>query len=531
MSEQSRTSALLLLVLLLLAGVLKADYLAAHEAQEPLHFAPYGDSVVWLDEVQRAFGQGGDRGAFYKPPLYTVLLAQLGAQVEGAGRQAVRWGQLGLGLGILTLVFLWAQSLAASRSGRGHLAGTLAFLALLFYAPMSFQETKLLDSLLGLFLALLSCFLLWRAERAALGRNALLGIGVLFGLAGLARTANLLLVPAFALVLFAQGRRGPAAALLLGCVLAITPVGLHNVRACGELLPINYSEGHTFLVGNNENSRGIYTLPPGYPDGVLNERLVEQGMARQALGHLPSPAEQRDHSYATGWHYLSTHPARIPGLLFDKLRFALSSYEVDDNYSLHRERQRFGLLRWAWLPFTALLALGLAFFVERDFPDKRFLAIPLAFNAGLLLVFYVNARYRLPLAPFLAIGGGVFLAGRFRSQNTSPLRRAATVLMLLAPFAFTTLAGLPYTQHELRESEQFFDIVLDLHAANTRIQHGDVEQAAAILARGIQTHPSSPDLAAALPRLLAQLPAAERARAESAAAKARETPTGEPRDP
>jgi 4-amino-4-deoxy-L-arabinose transferase-like glycosyltransferase len=452
-------SLLLLLALLALAAVMKFRYLDAYERTDPLARAPYGDSVVYLDEVKRHF-RSGEPAVFYKPPAYTLVLAALGGD-RPEGWHRVRVLQLLLGLGILACIF------GMARARGGSWAGAIAFGLALFYAPLTFHETKLLDTTLALFLVVAACALFDAYLRRPGGALAFL-TGILLGLASLSRAANLVLVLAAAAVLLFRREKRDSLVLLGAAALTVLPVSLHNLRASGEFIPVNYSEGHTFLVGNNPNSRGIYSLPPGYSDGVLNERVQEEALARRALGRDPTPAEQRNLSYAEGLRFLAEHPGRVPALLFDKLRFALSPVEISDNYSLPRERKKLGLLTCFVIPFPLVLALGLFGLAAGRLRPAPPVILPLCVTAALLLIFYVTARYRLPLVPFLAVSAGTGLSGLMHRDARPPAWRiklgAALVILLLILLAATKL---PYSKEEIRAAEETFQTFLDFHAARS----------------------------------------------------------------
>ncbi|MFH0943799.1 MAG: hypothetical protein V2A76_01265, partial [Planctomycetota bacterium] len=410
---------------------------------------------------------------------------------EPRGAAMVRWIQAALGCLALVMVFLLA------RSRGGDLAGAIAFLALAMYAPATFHETKLLDTVLSLFLTLLACVALDPLLRGGKGRGAALGAGLLVGVAALCRSANLLLAVLAAAVLLGRRRWARAATLLLGAAVPVLPVALWNASASGDFIPVNYSEGHTFLVGNNPNCRGIYNLPEGYPDGVLGERQVEFERARRELGREPSPGEQRDHSYAEGFQFLREHPRAVPELLLNKLRFALSSYSVNDNYSLVRERERYGMLTWFRLPFSLLVLLGLGSFWLRPWSAWGAVGLPVAVTFLLLLAFYVTERYRLPMVPFLAVAAGVGLADLLRRERRRGVSRAAwlrAAVTCACCGGFLLAVPLPVPARDLAHSERLFDLTLDVHAARRLQELGEFDRAAAILAVAVRDHPEAPGL-------------------------------------
>ena len=320
---------------------------------------------------------------------------------------------------------------------------------------------------------------------------ALLAAGVAFGVAALARSPALLVAALLAVIAWRSSGWRPALCLALGTALPVLPVTVHNVRAEGDLVLVNASDAFTFLAGNNANSVGIYALPPGYPDGVLRERLYEKEMARQALGREPTLREQRRYTYGRAIEYLDEHRERIPGLLFDKLRFALSSYEVDDNYSMMRERQRYGLMRGMVVPFGVLLVLGLVGLVlgARGRPS---LVAPLLVTLVVLIVFYVTSRFRLVAAPMLAVAAGVGVerllglpGPRGRGGSPSVARKVLATGVGLALALVLWAAPLPVPRDALDASERYFGQMLDLHAARTAVQDARPVDAAGILAAGI----------------------------------------------
>ena len=98
--------------------------------------------------------------------------------------------------------------------------------------------------------------------------------------------------------------------MLLGLAVAVLPVTLYNAHRSGALIPINSNDSYTFLAGNNRFAQGIYALPPGHPDGVLNEREVEIEMARRALGRDPTLGEVRRYTYRQARSELLASPWR-----------------------------------------------------------------------------------------------------------------------------------------------------------------------------------------------------------------------------
>lgn len=506
-----------LAALLVLAALVKAKYQFDYAAREPLADAPYGDSLVYLDEVERHFRGEGEH-AFYKPPAYTALLAACDAGTS-EGRVRVRVLQSILGLVTLVFVFLLAEARG------GLLAGAIAFLLALGYAPLTYHESKLLDTTAAICVTACGAWLLDRSLRVGVCAGNAFLVGLVFGLGALVRGANLALgLCAALLFVFSRGGResgsrlrgiGHAIVCFLGVALPIAPITRHNHRASGDWIAVNYSEGHTVLTGNNANAFGMFSLPPGYPDGVWNECAVEFEIAKRALGRDPSPAEQRAFSYDAAFRFLREHAARVPELMWNKARFAVSARPLGDNDSLLRERERFGLLPGLSIAFPWLLAPALAMLALRRARPLAPIALPLGFALLSLFVAFVNERYRCAAAPYLATLAALApgaLIDRFRGESQ---RRVSLAIFLGGlPLVLALARELPVTEEQLDRSEQVFSVILDLHAANTIRARGDLERAAAVLGAGIADHEEVAECVAldgALSELLRETPTSERA--------------------
>lgn len=485
-----------------LAAVIKFSYAAEYEAREPLSLTPYGDSVVYLDEALRLSESTGPLGdfAYYKPPLYTWLLSALGAY-DPSTWPLLRRLQAVLGVASVALVFLLALRL----HGLG--AAILSCLLLALYAPFTFAESKILDTTLGLSLMLGALALIPTQDIADLKPGRALAAGLCLGIASLARPVNLLLLTALVVMLAAKRRQVASTSLLVGAALAILPVTLHNKSISGDYILINYSGGHTFWTGNNENARGMYAPPPGFPEGVLNERSYEQQLAAQALGRPASPAEQRNYSYRQGLKFLLENSIRLPMLGLNKLRFAVSNYEVSDNYLLPRERRK-GLLRVCIVPFAALLALAVAAHLSSSRRRAWLPSLGVCAAFVVLLVVYTTSRYRLPATPFLAITAGASVTV-IRGATWSQRARFALVASIV--FGISLFMPLPESKEDLRQSENYFDTMLDLHATELLLRQQRTLEAADSFAEAIHRTEDDSSLLQLEQTLLSALPPDQRA--------------------
>ena len=115
-------------------------------------------------------------------------------------------------------------------------------------------------------------------------------------------------------------------------------------------------------------------------------------------------AEVSDFWLARGIDYLHQNPDRALQMLGHKSALLLNDYEVPDNQSLYVLAPHSPALRWSFLTFGWILPfalLGLA--VDWRSPRTRLLAALLLVYGLSVVAFFVLARFRLPMVPFLVV--------------------------------------------------------------------------------------------------------------------------------
>ncbi len=241
------------LLALFLAVALGADLLA--------HLHLVGQTVIlsggndWLAYESFArdvlldgplLGTVGQGQPYYYQPLYVYWLALIHL-ILGEGLFGPLVMNAALGVAASLLVYLVARDLF------GRLAAVVAMLLFAAYRVTVFAPTTdlLLSENLLVPLVPLLLFLLARAARTA-SWWAIVGAGVVLGLAGLARTTPLAVLPIALLALGLGFRRlglsGPAAGSRLAVLVAvslltISPAAIRNYLVSGRLVPITSSVG------------------------------------------------------------------------------------------------------------------------------------------------------------------------------------------------------------------------------------------------------------------------------------------------
>ena len=398
-------------------------------ARTPFFAVPVVDASsfdIWARDLLDGGGMMTD--AWFKPPLYPYLLAGLYA-VSGKSMAFVQAVQMLAGVASAALSLVLARRLL--RPGPALAAGLIT--ALLPILP--FFEAQLLAEPWTTLLTLLALErLLIDGAGSSPPRGRVLQAGLLLGVAALGRPNLLALVLAVGVWLaWERGRpRVPARAwpLLLAAALPVLGATVRNLAVSGEPVLISANAGANLWAGNRDGADGISAIPVGL---LWDDLQLE---CRQA-GAVSAAASSR-HLTRRALSWMGSHPGRAAELAGRRVLALLSGWEIRNNIDpgwLAREHGVWLLARWwpgTWLviPF----ALAGAVFACRG-RAWALLLTAAAVQAAALLPFFVNARFRQPLLPLLALfaaAGGAWLLGRWRAGGPRAALPGLVVLALAA---------------------------------------------------------------------------------------------------
>lgn len=375
----------------------------------------------------------GDR-PFYRAPLYLYFLAVFYA-VFGPSPFFPKLAQVILG-GLNPLLLFWiGRKLFSQR------VGLLAAVVGGLYGNFVFYEAILLKTGLSVFLILSSMGLLLTAVE----RNRWLywlGGGGLIGLSALLRPNLLLYIPlAMASIIWVGKRDGlrntvrRAFMFGLGALILIIPVTLRNLYM-GDLVLINTVGGFSFYIGNNPVARPTYRKVPGISGTFFGEPEDIQRVAEEVTGRKLRPSEASTFWLKKGLSFIYHNPISFLKLFAGKLFLSVNQLEVPDTENLYLA-QRFSTVLNLPLPsFGLILPLGLvgAFIGRRQQSGRIFLDFFILTVFFTLAMFYVTARYRLSMVPFLIIYAShtiVWAIDRLRAKEYCPLLLALVATAIL----------------------------------------------------------------------------------------------------
>ncbi|MCK4409413.1 MAG: tetratricopeptide repeat protein, partial [Candidatus Eisenbacteria sp.] len=194
------------------------------------------------------------------------------------------------------------------------------------------------------------------------------------------------------------------AIVVLGVAAVVLPVTLRNYVVGRDFVPIASQGGINFFIGNNSTSDGASAVMPVLGESWENEDVVR--VAETHRGRTLRPSEVSGFWYEKGREFLAENPGAAAGLYVRKFALFWDSYELANNKDIYFFGGMSPVFRWLrWLGFGVvgpLAVLGMFLTVRRNGAAMLVMLFVLSYMAGVLL-FFVNARFRLPVVPFLLL--------------------------------------------------------------------------------------------------------------------------------
>ena len=421
--------------------------------------------------------------AFRLSPLYPYLLAA-GYYVSGTPKPYVAklWQAL---LGALScgLTYLLARRLF------GNKAGVAAGILYLLFGPLMFTESLILLESSMCFLHLLFLLLLV----AALDKRSptLAGAaGLALGLTALLRGNVLLYVPAimlFALWRPQDGRRRAARRLVLPLVIGVLlPLSFSitaNYLAERDFVLLSSNAGYNFYVGNRPGASGVYDRIRQFKHVASHINIDPDGrdFARAVTGKGLSPSEASQFWFRTTLRSVQGKWGGISLLFLKKVGLFFNRHELPQMYWFGVARESSTLLKLLPVSFaiiTPLALFGLILAFARAGP-QRLLATFVVLYVLSIAVFFVVARYRIPLVPLLLVFSGAAVSWWLDRLRTSSVRKMLKPTVLLAILAVP--AFLPLQVHKPA-------VVYADYAAHC-LAHGVLHQASAFAQKAHELAP------------------------------------------
>ena len=375
-------------------------------ANSPIAEMVIEDSKTYHDWALRI--AGGDwmgTDVFYALPLYPYLLGLI-YTIFGSYLQVAKFIQILIGTISCGLIFLLGRRLFNVS------VGLMAAFLMAIYGWLIVYDSAILSPVLIIFLDALVLLYLLRLEKRSSGWVGWFGGGLLIGITTAASAHILPFIPLVVVWLFVnpafrtnRPRWISAAVYLLGVIIALAPITIHNWQVGDDFVPLTAHGGINFFIGNNPHSRGVFEPPPILRSGGATLRHDAEKIARKALGRELKPSEVSAYWFNQGFTFIREQPLKFCGLFYRKFTIFWDNLEIADvihPYFFIKVAPilKIPFLVFGWIAPFALLGLALSW-------KRRSRIFLIYFFIGgyifSIVLYFINSRYRLPLVPFLLI--------------------------------------------------------------------------------------------------------------------------------
>ena len=343
----------------------------------------------------------------FRAPIYPIFLS-LVYMLLSAGPLLIRIIQILLG------------SLTCVMSGKigqrifGEKVGFASGMLVAVSGMMFYFDLELLPTTLAIFLMMWGLLKLFNAIEAydkgkGFGKNYMYS-GLLIGLAVLTRPTFIIFLPIIPIWLYVTFKKSRPAILftLLPLLLLSTSLLIHLLSGAGPSL-ISAQGGANFYIGNIHGADGITAELPGVGAGWSWKTLA----ARPELesGRELNASEVDSYYWKLGIAEIKGDPGAWLKLMFRKARLFWNRVEISSNRDIYYHAAQvpvFGILLYLAFPLFVPFFLAGAVLNWQN-RDVRLILLLTAGFFLLTILFFVNARFRHPVLPFLIIlsAGGV----------------------------------------------------------------------------------------------------------------------------
>jgi tetratricopeptide (TPR) repeat protein len=210
--------------------------------------------------------------------------------------------------------------------------------------------------------------------------------------------------------------------------------------------------------------------------------------ARRAAGRTPTPKEVSAYWSQKAWRDIGADPCRWFRLLAYKTALFANHAEIPDNYNYSFMSGRFAPLRfnpfgfWILAPF-AIAGLGVA--IARGGRWKLIVLVALVYT-GSVFLFYVTARYRAPVVPFLALLAALAVEQLVAWLKKQDFQRALVFCVVI--FGLFVAVSKPLVPENLGFDREYYAL------GNMEMERGNFEGAIESYLSALDSRSYSPEI-------------------------------------
>jgi tetratricopeptide (TPR) repeat protein len=408
---------------------------------------------------------------FFRPPLYAYFLGFI-YWLFGHDYLLARVVQMVIGSLSCVLVYFLARKIFGPRA-----AALSGLLAATYWTTIYF-EGEFQPPVLLIFLDVVFLLLLTDLSKTSTLLTPL-GAGVVLGLSAMARPNILLFLPIAVIYCFLKIKpRGARRSIVAACLLvvgtagAVAPATIRNYVVGGDTVLISSNGGVNLFFGNNPDANGYAVTISQFATSFDHDKLVRY--VESEMGREIKDSEASAYWASQAWDNIKVEPTKYLSLAVKKAVLFWGAREIYSNKVHTQARKESRALKpsinfamAASLAFVGLFVTIYSFIALRrtggprakTAPDREsaiVVALFIAVYFASFLPFFVNARYRAVIVPFLLIFAGFAIDRAFAwARGGRPLSAVGALTGAAAVFGILHIE--PY-KIASEPAKWFFDL-------------------------------------------------------------------------
>lgn len=395
----------------IVAGILLLALILRVLALLSLNQTPYSQFMLWDEKVFHLIAQKIEYGSYHSKsvyefsPLPIYIMAGI-YKLFSPNIQFIRL--LNISLGVLTCLNIYfITSRLENRK-----AGYLACLISAFYQPFILYSIVPLKTSFSIFLISLLVLFFLRSNRNSSFINLSI-TGLIAGLCINVRPNVIVLIPIIPLIIiWCNSKSSFSLKHLLvilityaaGFIVAISPFVIRNMATTGSLSVTTTQLGQNLYCGNNPNNSDPYFRPLAFAESSpLVQGIQFTIEASRREGRRLSHSESSQYWIKEVASFAINKPDIFLNKMFKKFLAVFNRFESPDHYDIDFLKQFVTFFKVPLLGFWIIMPLGMVGFVtffRRSRIHAGIIILSILY-ASTLVLFYTNARLRLPLLVLL----------------------------------------------------------------------------------------------------------------------------------
>ncbi len=220
-----------------------------------------------------------------------------------------------------------------------------------------------------------------------------------------------------------------------GTLIALIPIATRNYFIEKRFSPFSVHGGINFYLGNNPNATGIFMSPEGISYSPVEQIKSSILLAERETGQELSIHQASQYWFKKGLQYILDNPYHALKLYMKKMALLWRKEEIPLNINYSLCQTVLPILRFPFFSFGLIAPFALLGIIFSIKEKNIFIPLFVLSYTTSVIIFFISARYRLPIVPFLIICA-TYAIFQFVNLFINKKRRALMLFSIILIFLY-----------------------------------------------------------------------------------------------